>query len=353
MTSTSAVPTVAPRTRRQTARNTLLAAVLILLVTHLGFGQLTEHDLRYRDPFYGDKLSKLRTLQAQHPGHATVLALGTSRTGFAFHAAAIQQQLNSKPPAIVFNFGIPASGPLTHRIYLERLLRDGIVPDLLLLEVMPSMMTMHPAGPLESLWVFPERFTPAEAQTLEALGYPAGTVQRARTTTLNPVHVLRQPLLGRLAPSWLPWHQRYDASRSTDPHGWSSFPRDQITPEELAFGRGRAAEEYAAVLGAWQLNPATQTAWADLLQIARGRGIPVVFLWMPEGPSFQAHYNPTVRPALLKIIHDLGAPLIDARDWVPEELTTDGHHLLRPGAERFTEKILPDLRKQLSPRGAR
>jgi hypothetical protein len=36
---------------------------------------------------------------------------------------------------------------------------------------------------------------------------------------------------------------------------------------------------------------------------------------------------------------EFGLPLIDARTWVPDEEFRDAHHLLCPGAERFTDRL--------------
>ena len=85
----------------------------------------------------------------------TVVMLGSSRTGLAFHGKRAEQALAAElgRPAVAFNYGVPASGPVTHLVYLDRLLDGGITPDVLVLEVMPTMLT-----PSTDRAIFPQSF---------------------------------------------------------------------------------------------------------------------------------------------------------------------------------------------------
>ena len=164
---------------RRAAPRALAWGAAVFSVVQLGLGLASELYPRIRDPLYGDKLIKL---QRRLPGDRTptVVMLGSSRTGLAFHGKHAEQVLAGlNQPAVAFNFGVPASGPVTHLVYLNRLLSDGVSPDLVLVEVMPSMLTDGPGAPLEKNWFHPDRLTFAERDTVIRHGYPADDV-RAR-----------------------------------------------------------------------------------------------------------------------------------------------------------------------------
>src|SRR5690606_2380411 len=148
-------------------------------------------------------------------------------------------------PAMAFNFGIPASGPVTHVVYLRRLLEEGHRPDLLLVEVLPPTLAELPGGTLESRFLFGDRLRRHEVDAVIGYDFPADeTRARWRGTVLTPWYAMRFPILGRLSPSALPWHLRFDWSRTKDPTGWSTPIVSSVTPEQYAAGLARAAGEY-------------------------------------------------------------------------------------------------------------
>jgi hypothetical protein len=67
---------------------------------------------------------------------------------------------------------------------------------------------------------------------------------------------------------------------------------------------------------------------------------------MPESEGFRALYLPATTERLYAFLAALeaeyGAPLIDARGWLPAAAFTDGHHMLRPGAEAFSDRLVRD-----------
>jgi len=76
---------------------------------------------------------------------------------------------------------------------------------------------------------------------------------------------------------------------------------------------------------------------------------------MPEGPTFRGWYSPETLHDVQVWITQLGrenaAPVIDAREWMPEDDFGDSNHLLSGGADKFTERlgreyILPLLRRR-------
>ncbi|MDB5313870.1 MAG: hypothetical protein JWO38_8072 [Gemmataceae bacterium] len=345
-----------PRDRRPKAAVAVAVGAAAAVVLQLALGVATELSLYLRDPGYADKELRLARQEKANPGAPAVVMLGTSRTGFAFHAGRVHEHLAPAlgGPAVAFNFGIPASGPVTHLVYLRRLIADGHRPALLLVEVLPPTLAdvpvgpALPAGPLEARFLFGDRLRHAEAEAVIGYGFPAAEVRKKwRGSVFTPWYTSRFPLLGRLAPSALPWHLRFDWSRSCDELGWSSPITDSVTPEEYEAALGRAAAEYKAVLADMHPTGGGAKALADLLALCREQGIPAQLVLMPESAGFRALYPPATTARLYQFLSGLcsehGCGLIDARTWLPDSAFTDGHHMLRPGAEAFSDRLLREV----------
>jgi hypothetical protein len=286
--------------------------------------------------------------------------LGTSRTGYGFYSARVREQLAAElgGRAMAFNFGIPASGPVTHLTYLRRLLADGHRPDLLLVEVLPPTLADLPPivdrisgevidGPLEARFFFGDRLRHNEVESVVGYGFPAEKTRRDwRRSVLVPWHQLRFPIMGRVTPSSLPWHLRYDWSRTEDPAGWTTPVVTNLTPADAEAGLKRAAGEYGAILADLHPTGGGARALADLLALCREKNLPVRLVLMPESEGFRALYLPATTDRLYAFLARLeaeyGAPVVDARGWLPAGAFTDGHHMLRPGAEVFSDRLVRD-----------
>ena len=185
------------RRKAAIAIGTAFAAVIAFQV---GLGLVAEISLYVRDPGYSDKEIRLARQEAANPDGPRVVMLGTSRTAAAFHAGRVREQLIAERGgrAVVFNFGIPASGPITHIVYLKRLLADGHRPDLLLLEVLPpTLMDLPggptiPAGPLEGRFFYGDRMRHHELDGTISYGFPEADVRSTwRKSIVVPWYALR------------------------------------------------------------------------------------------------------------------------------------------------------------------
>ncbi len=333
--------------RRRKASISLGVGVLALLLLQLGLGITAETSLYIRDPGYADKEIRLARQEAINPSGPRIVMLGTSRTAAAFHAGRVRERLGS---GVVFNFGIPASGPVTHSVYLKRLLEDGHKPDLLILEVLaPTLGDLPagpktPAGPLEGRFLFGDRLRHHELDDVIRYGFPADDVQtKWRQSVTIPWYAIRFPIMGRLMPSAQPWHLRFDWSRGCDAFGWGAPFHDTVSPEEYAAGLFRAKGEYRDILATLEPNGGGARALADILALCHDAGIPVRLVLMPEAAGFREMYSPAVleriRAFLERMCREHGCTLVDAREWLPDSGFTDGHHMLKPGAVLFTDRL--------------
>ena len=322
----------------------------VAVAAHLALAAAGD-SLYVRDPGYADRAIRLtRVEQSVPPGTPLVLMLGTSRTGNGFHAARSATRAVGLlgRPVTAFNFGTPASGPITHRVHLARLLADGHRPALVLVEVLPPVLADLKGGPIEGRFLNGGRFRREELDVLASYGIPATDLRRQwRATFVEPWNALRFPLLGRVLPGASPDYLRSDDGRNTDTHGWIRIWEEIATPESMAAGAARARRDYEPVLADLHPGGGAGRALADTLALARDHGIPTRLVLMPESEWFRALYPPGVAARfdawLATLAREAGCPVTDARGWIPDAGFADGHHLFPSGAEPFTDRLADEV----------
>jgi len=325
-------PRLARWSRRQRAQRTVLSMLAALLIFNVALSAASECSPWVRDPVYADRASKLR--QHWRGEGRRLLVLGSSRTWFGFDAL--------RAGGGCFNFGLPAAGPLTQQIYFERLLAEGLVPEEVVVEVMPALLAFSGAGPEELRFLNGDRLSRTEAQWNPRL-------QREwRSARLQPWTGVRQQLLGRVCAGALPWHLRHDAGRGVDGGGRVRPSIARVSDAERAAGFKRDRSHHAAALANFDPSPVALNALDALLNACARRGVRVTLLLMPEARGFELLYGPGVAEAYRALAATTaathGCNLIDARGWIADDLFFDGHHLLDAGAASFTDRLVATLR---------
>jgi hypothetical protein len=294
-----------------------------------------------RDPEYTAKERLLLERLKEEPGRPLLLLMGSSRTALGINAA----RLNVSPDGpLVFNFGIPASGPMMELTCLERLLSAGVRPAMIVFEIMPLYLNQYGDRLLEERHLDSARLQGSEAAGLSSY------------CTHFDQWLL--PWVGaRLLPSYR--HQaelrdaigldvgtaRYpsiDALHGIDAYGWQPQNRE-LTTEQRRHLIDLALRQYRNVAQPFQLGAKPVRAVRDLLTFCRSHDIPTAILVMPEGSEFRALYDDDAKRSLDlfydRICREFDVPLIDARTWVDDDGFYDGHHLLLAGTERFLDRF--------------
>lgn len=345
-TSLSA-PRITSASRRKQAIATVFSGAIAFFLLHLLLVTSCEFSRLLRDPLYADKEVKLRRLEKLSPPKSTeIVFLGTSRTGNGFEAGRAQSLATEKlgRPAVVFNWGIPGSGPVTHLLHLRRMLADGHHPNLLLLEILPSSLAELPSGSIESHLCEGDALDWNEIDWLGEYNFPADRLtSERRSVLLAPWYRLRKKIVGRLRPTMLPYDQRYDWSRGPDPNGWCPVVLDSMSQEQQAAVIERTRAEYASVLASMTLDNSIVRALRDVLSAAREAGIPVILVRMPEAEGFRSFYSAHVEAKIESFLHAQAAEfdcgICDARRWMSNDAFPDWHHMWRKDAGVFTEKL--------------
>jgi hypothetical protein len=342
------------------ARSAVLVGLLAFAALQAGLALAVERWLpELRDPYYVYKAARLRRrLATDRPRPLTVVMVGSSRTTFALKGGDVEAGLSREvhAPVAVYNFGLIGAGPLTELMTLRRLLADGVRPDLLLVEIHPCLLAGDVPGEVKRLTA--GRVYRRELSFLARYGAPRRELRRDWwLSELVPWYAHRFALVSRTVPNLLPWQLRQDLFRDADNSGWVESPLPPPTPEVRRRGLDQARREYYATLQNFRLGKGPCSAMRELLATCRREHIGVALVWVPEGPTFRSWYTPEAeartRAFLKQCGRAYGVPLIDARDWVPEEEFTDSHHLRPLGARRFTERLareaLPPLLLGLAP----
>lgn len=334
------------RARRDARRRAVRAlgwGVVVFAAFQLGLAAAAETWHGVRDPMYGDKFAKLRArVEAAPAGMPVVVMLGSSRTGMAFHGRRAEEALGGR--AVAFNFGIPAAGPVTELVYLRRLLDAGVTPDLLLVEVLPTMLADGPAAPIEQNWLVADRLRAPEVDVVIDHGFDAdATRERWRTSVLVPWYALRFQLMSRLSPSALPGQVRMDWGRGADAWGWGTTLSQTVTDEEHRRKVAQAYAEYGPTLAGLRPGGPAAGALRELIAECRTRGIPLRLVLTPEGTTFRGWYPPDAEERLAAFLGTLDAEVIDARRWLPDDAFVDSHHMFAVGAGAFSERLAQDV----------
>ncbi len=299
-----------------------------------------------RDPDYDGKRKRLAELQKSAPDQPLILVLGSSRAEMGFCAGRATANIHDRP-ALVFNFGMSGAGSLLQSVCLRRLLADGIRPDLLVLEVLPPTLNQPNTHPVEEDWLDGSRLRTSEITFLRRYHSNPDHLSRgwSKARGLPCVwqrHSLRTSLVDDSADT-IPEPERIRGT--TDQFGWTPFCLSEVTAERHRTASGFAQRQYKDAFGDFRLAVGPSLALEEMLIRCRQEGIPVALLLMPEASDFRALYSPAMRKGIDEFLQELcvrwDLPLIDARNWLPDEVFWDSHHLLPRGAEAFTDRFQP------------
>jgi hypothetical protein len=129
------------RRHRLRARQTVVWFLAVALFSQFAFALALEISApKIRDPEYGRKLAHLHEQIAADPERPRILAIGSSRT-----LNGLRPERLSSAEFAVFNFGLTAHGPVRQAAAFDRLLRDGVRPTAVTIEVRSKWIWRPPS----------------------------------------------------------------------------------------------------------------------------------------------------------------------------------------------------------------
>lgn len=320
-----------------------------LLLYLLGSYFVEKGPAKARDPEFAAKFERLQARLQADPAKPLILMLGSSRTLLMLDAGSLHVNWDGTP-AQVFNFGMKGSGPLLEHLCLERLLKSGVRPDLLLLEVFPALYNRPLDRSLEEVWFQEGRLRHAEVTELRPFHSNTQRIWRRwlrfRLKPWGGIERSLEDFLDPLGPDHPDHAGDYDLS-IIDPFGWEPHFRTGITDAQRAYYRDIAKGQYRSAMGPYEPAANAFAALKSILDTCEQIHLPVALVMMPEGPFFRSFYPPGMQEHLTatftRISQERRVLLVNARDWVPEEELYDSHHALPAGAERFSGRLRDEV----------
>ncbi|QJW96529.1 hypothetical protein [Frigoriglobus tundricola] len=286
------------------------------------------------DTDYFVRLRVVKATAADHPDRPLGVVIGSSRVLHGFQP----EQMPDEPGGPVWvSAAHMGAGPSLTRLILHNLLRDGVRPAAVVIELMPTFFTRENEGFVCAHFALAD-MPLVHAYSDAPFGYEYHFL-RHRFKRIGDLARADDPFAGQEVPL---------------PRGGRSSILNDLSPEDRARYMASAMAANGAVKK-MAVRPAADRAFRDTLREAAEHGIPVVLLRMPEGPVFRSWYDPDGLRAfdeyVARTAGEFGTPVIDARFWLDDENDFyDSHHLLKGGGAKFTARFARELSAALAGR---
>lgn len=295
-----------------------------------------------RDPEFYLLEGMLRDRMAEKPGRPTAMFLGSSRVAHGFDA----RRTTGQHDAVVFNFGVPGSGPYFQTVMMDRLRADGVRTDVLFLEVLHSFYNGAGVRSLDGSLLDGARLSYGEAVGLFDYSPKSrkGPLRRWALARALPVYRHQAELRDQIGLDQ--FRPGEGPGQPFDPIDALGYRERQIKKETWPTLTALAHKQYDPFYSTFQFDQAAWKRLVGTVERARAGGTDVVVVLMPEGSEFRALYAPEVRDGVGGLVRrlrdEVGVTVVDARAWLPDTAFYDQHHLLPDGARLFADRFRTD-----------
>lgn len=334
------VPAVGRRSRRTTARAALGFGVAWFLLATVGLAVAIETvKPQWRDPEFYHRVVQLRQWKATAPHRPIVMVFGSSRTQMAICPAVMNFPDEPGSP-LIYNCGYRGAHPLGVWLHLTRYLDDGPRPDYVLIQL--ASIEVGIGGDAErQLIVWGPRLSSADRDRITPFSNGSTTLLRSwALARLKAWTEHREPILSEQLPSWQSNQRRLDFTwERMDAFGFVPFPADHVADADRKKALADTRKKFAAGFRGRPPGPASERGYRDLIARCQAEGIPIAFFVAPESPQFRKWYSPAALKAEAEFhqsLRDLGVPVFPAPTDLTEEDFSDGYHMLRSGAEKYS-----------------
>lgn len=295
-----------------------------------------------RDSAYTFRRERLKRQIQLEKGRPVVVALGSSRVLNGVDgeqlAAALQPY---RGDVVAANFAVAGGGPINSLALLGRLLRDGIEPDTIVVEVMPHFLAegtvtnqavahVTPYSNADRIWLAEHGIEP------DASSFP----QRRKGLA---IWEYRAELLRIYVPSLVGGDSSGSWVHSTDAYGSMLIDNGRFSEERRAKALAIAQLDHAQELGSFKFGEFGLRALEAIMHEGEQRQIEVVLVLMPEGDTFRTWYRPGAREEIYSRVAQLAdkhaAHLLDVSELLGDADFLDSHHMLHSGSAKFSAHL--------------
>ncbi|MCI0701423.1 MAG: SGNH/GDSL hydrolase family protein [Planctomycetia bacterium] len=303
---------------------------------------------KMRDPEYTHRAEQLRGRVAEHPNRPLVLVVGSSRACMGVKPDAWESaRPGSAHDPLLFNMSTVGAGPIQELMTVQRVNGEGARPAVVLIEYWPPFLRQD-AKHAEGIHADPRRLRLAERSIIRGCFPPEARIERRMwAARFNAFRENGSRWLVQLAPRWVarPWEVNGPWAGLD---GWGWLPGMELPPGDTTIRPQRLKQcerYYRDRFDGYTIHANSDWALREAVTQVRAHGGQVGFLFLPESSEFRSWYPPVVESAfrdhLAGLSRELAVPVIDARDWMEDGYLTDGFHLSRIGAAKFTERLGP------------
>ena len=339
-TATTARPRTPHRSWLRHHRASAFWLLAAFVVSQLGLSvYVDQYAAPVRDPEFYLLEGMLRDRIAEKPSRPTAMFVGSSRVAHGFDA----RRATGGHDAVVFNFGVPGSGPYFQTVMMDRLRANGTRTDICFLEVLHSFYNAAGVRSLDGSLLDGARLSYGEAVDLLDYGsrVQKGPIRRWALGRALPVHRHQAELRDQIG---------LDIFQSGEgptppfaPIDALGYRQREIKKDSWPTLTALAHKQYDPFYRAFQLDV---DAWGRLvgtIHRAHESGMEVVVVLMPEGSEFRALYTSEVRTGVESLVRrlrdEVGVIVLDAREWLDDTAFYDQHHLLPDGARVFADRF--------------
>lgn len=303
-------------------------------------GALETVGSRWRDPEYGHRIKELKPI-AKDTTRPLIVAMGSSRSQMGFNPNDMGLDPDSGP--ILYNLSQAGCGPPQQYMNLARLLRDGLKPRVILVEILPPVMANR--GPIEQSFQVEKLSYQDLSAVSRYFSRPDALTYQWLETRAVPWHSYRLNLISHVSPNWVRWQSRKDFLWSQMAgRGWMPYFHTTVTDEKRTDGLQQAAAQYQPYFVNFQISEMPRRAHRSFMLLAKQHGITVAFYTMPESITFRSWYPADVQSRLQEYYRELETEeqvkVFRSESWLDrEEDFADGHHLMRSGASQFSRRF--------------
>ena len=302
-------------------------AVSAMLIAIAGTAWIEHYRVDAVDREYAARLTLLKREQAAHPNRPLFLVVGSSRMVMGFGPEEMPPVTTADGDRVtVFNASHLGAGPVMNHTTLTRLQREGIVADWVVLEVMAGFLPKENAALVTSastardVWDSHGYYRPGELWWEYLKHRTAGLPSLARRATVEDDPTIEYGHLGS-----------------------AGFVREAVDPAFKARLIAAQKSNFGFRLADLKASDGSDRALRDSVRMLQAQGTRVRLLMSPEQAEFTRMYQPGGREWFANYVQELGdelgVPVTDARDWLDPDDFEDGHHALRRGRTKFTERL--------------
>ncbi|MGB8352361.1 MAG: DUF1574 family protein [Chthoniobacteraceae bacterium] len=324
-----------------------------LLLSPVPGALLVDHcPLRFRFP----EAAALQEAWNKTDPRSSILFLGSSRMESFMQSSAFTadaQQATGDHSLIAFNASVPAADPVTSDFITSRLLADGRVPQLAIVEISPDFLARK--NPFFSVTI-KRQFTAGDLpRYLRDIFYSGPKdVSSLASSVLTPFYRHRTILLD--------WFLSHFTSAPVTAPGIVTVPAEiappsatSSTPSPAEIAKNTAWEEalknaaqiYAHSLRDYKLEGATSAALEHTVAMLHAHGCKVVLVELPLTAPFRAMQPPQIEaqfpPYLRHLQEKYGCSYVNLWDRVPDTHFMDGHHGDMEGSREFSEILAREV----------